>query len=86
MMFADDNTLRVAIAGDICMRNLTELMDAEFSRAALSEIQPILDNADVRLINLENPLIDSDRAIAKSGPSLKAKPENIAFLKEGHFH
>lgn len=86
MMFDDDNSLKVAIAGDVCMRNLTEHMDADFSRAALSEIQPILDNADVRLINLENPLTDSDKAIAKSGPSLKAKPENIAFLKEGRFH
>jgi len=85
-MIADDGILKVAIAGDICMRNITELVDADFSRAALSEIQPILDSADVRLINLENPFIDSDRAIAKSGPSLKAKPENIAFLGEGHFN
>ena len=42
-----NNTLSVAIAGDICMRNLTDIMDAEFSREALKEIQPVLDSADV---------------------------------------
>lgn len=85
-MHAGKNALEVAIAGDICMRNITELIDTDYSRAALSKMQPVLNRADVRLINLENPLTDGDKAIAKSGPSLKAKPENLVFLKEGRFH
>lgn len=80
-----NNTLSVAIAGDICMRNLTDIMDAEYSREALREMQPILDSADVRLINLENAIIDGGTAIHKSGPPLKGSPKNLVFLKEGHF-
>jgi len=80
-----NNTISVAIAGDICMRNLTEVMDAEFSRNALKEVQPILDKADVRLINLENAIIDGGTAIHKSGPPLKGSPKNLVFLKEGRF-
>lgn len=80
-----NNTLSVAIAGDICMRNLTDIMDAEFSREALKEIQPVLDSADVRMINLENAIIDGGTAIHKSGPPLKGSPKNLVFLKEGHF-
>jgi hypothetical protein len=85
MMQDKNNTLCVAIAGDICMRNLTDIMDAEYSREALREIQPILDRADVRLINLENAIIDGGTAIHKSGPPLKGSPKNLVFLKEGRF-
>jgi len=80
-----NNTISVAIAGDICMRDLTEVMDAEFSKNALKEVQPILDKADVRLINLENAIIDGGTAIHKSGPPLKGSPKNLVFLKEGRF-
>ncbi|HOJ10829.1 MAG TPA: CapA family protein [Clostridiales bacterium] len=80
-----NNKLIVGVAGDICMRNLAELMDAQYSKTALSKIQPILDKADVRLINLENAVIKGGTPIHKSGPPLKANPENLAFLKEGHF-
>ncbi len=67
------------------MRDLTEVMDAEFSKNALKEVQPILDKADVRLINLENAIIDGGTAIHKSGPPLKGSPKNLVFLKEGRF-
>ncbi|HHV97029.1 MAG TPA: CapA family protein [Clostridiaceae bacterium] len=84
-MSRKNNTISVAIAGDICMRDLTEVMDAEFSKNALKEVQPILDKADVRLINLENAIIDGGTAIHKSGPPLKGSPKNLVFLKEGRF-
>lgn len=84
-MTSKNNILSVAVAGDICMRNLIDKMDAEYSRSALAEIQPVLDKADVRLINLENAVIEGGTAIFKSGPALKASPKNLAFLKEGRF-
>ena len=80
-----NNKLSVGVAGDVCMRNLTDLIDAQYSRAALRKIQPILDRADVRLINLENAVIEGGMPIHKSGPPLKADPKNLVFLKEGGF-
>ena len=79
------NTLRIAVAGDFCARNLSEKIDTAYSKEILREIQPILDSADLRLINLENAVIDGGTAIAKSGPPLKALPGNLDFLKAGNF-
>lgn len=84
-MLNKDKTISVAVAGDLCLRNLIDLMDDKYSRAVLREIQPILDSADVRLINLENAIIQGGTAIYKSGPPLKGSPKNLVFLQEGHF-
>lgn len=75
----------VAVAGDICMQHRMNEIDAEFSKTALEQMQPVLQRADLRLINLENAVIDGGDAINKSGPALKARPENLVFLQEGRF-
>lgn len=85
-MVNKQDTISVIIAGDLCMINLIELMDAEYSRLVLRKIQPILDSADIRLINLENAIIKNGTPINKSGGAhLKANPENLVFLKQGNF-
>ncbi|NLB41720.1 MAG: CapA family protein [Clostridiales bacterium] len=85
-MSREKDTLKVAIAGDLCMRNLIDLMDEDFSRSALNDIQPVLNSADVRLINLENAILDEGIAINKSGAILKGEYKNLSFLKEGQFN
>lgn len=85
MGYIKNKTLHVAIAGDICMSDLPYKINRELTRAVLSKMQPVLNSADVRVINLENAIIDGGIAIKKSGPSLKAKPNDLVFLQEGRF-
>ena len=81
----NDTVSSVIVAGDFCARNMWDKIDRDYSRAALSGIKHILSDADLRIINLENAVIEEGRAIEKSGPPLKALPENCAFLEEGAF-
>ncbi len=44
-------------------------------------ILPVLQSADLRILNLECPLTQSANAIRKTGPNLKAHPDTIRALK-----
>lgn len=80
--------LKLVVAGDVCMRGQEDSMDAERARSILAPVQPILDAAHIRIANWENPTTASaaeGAPIAKSGAMLHSRPENIAFLQEGHF-
>jgi hypothetical protein len=63
-----ERILRVSVAGDLCMRNLTDVVDDTYSKEALRLVQPILARADFRLINLENAVIEEGTPIHKSKP------------------
>ncbi len=83
-----EQSLKAIFAGDLCMRGLEgRLSQAASSRQILAGIQPLLDQADLRLVNLENPLFAAGAAqpIAKTGPNLEGRPEDVAFLKAGGF-
>ncbi|MEA4889859.1 MAG: CapA family protein [Clostridiaceae bacterium] len=84
-MSQDNRSMQMILAGDLCMRDLSEKIDESYAQKILQDILPYLKQADIRLINLENPLTAADKPIAKSGPNLKGKPENIAFLTAGGF-
>ena len=74
--------ITVMLAGDVCFHNCDrERVDVEYGRRVLSEVMPILERADYRLMNLENPLVTSPTPIAKSGPPLYGIPKNIGFFK-----
>ena len=55
--------------------------DAEYM---LSEVKPYLEDADFRVVNMEEPLGDVNKyePISKSGPNLISSAENICFYKE----
>ena len=76
----------ILIAGDFCAHGLWEKL-SHGARAALAPLRDILSDAELRIINLENAVIENAgaRAIAKRGPALYALPENLAFLEEGRF-
>jgi poly-gamma-glutamate synthesis protein (capsule biosynthesis protein) len=80
-------SLKAVFAGDLCMREISGRVSAKESKQILAGIQPLLDAADLRLINLENPLFAAGEAkpIAKTGPNLEGRPEDVAFLKAGGF-
>jgi hypothetical protein len=56
-------------------------IDFKTSSQILASVQPILDQADCRIVNLENPLTGETDKIFKSGPNLKGERENIASSK-----
>jgi hypothetical protein len=47
----------------------------------LGDMQAVFVSADLRMVNLECPLTNSNVKIRKSGPHLKARPEAIEWLK-----
>lgn len=78
--------MKVVVAGDLCMRNLSGVLDEDYSKKVLKKIMPVINQGDLKVINLENPLLDGGNPIHKSGPPLKGSPEDIVFLKEGGFN
>ena len=84
-MSMSDGVSPVLVAGDFCARGLTEKLDRAYACRALSKLGGILPAAELRFINLENAVLEGGEAIAKSGPPLKALPENLVFLEEGGF-
>lgn len=78
-------SVKIIVAGDLCFRNVSDKINHEHSNQILSQIHPILQEADFRVINLENPLTNETTTIPKSGPHLKGAPENICFLEAGQF-
>jgi poly-gamma-glutamate synthesis protein (capsule biosynthesis protein) len=80
-----NQSIKIVIAGDLCLRNISSRINTESSEQILHSIQPVLRQADFRIINLEDPLTSETEPIHKSGPNLKGSPENICFLEAGHF-
>ncbi len=81
-----DARLRVVVAGDVCPRHSgLEAILAGKSQEILEDIQPYLDEAEIRLVQFEAPLTNAETAIDKSGPNLKCPPECIDFVKTGKF-
>ncbi len=78
-------TMKLVFAGDLCLRQISDKIDLESSRQILASIQPFLQQADCRIVNLENPLTEETDKIFKSGPNLKGDRENVAFLEAGRF-
>lgn len=77
-------SFRIAVTGDICPRfeGETDVL-AGRSRDILSEIQPVLDRADLRLAQWETVLTDTPDPILKCGPHLGVPTGCCDFLKKG---
>lgn len=74
--------LRIAVMGDICMEEYQDKMDTARAKGLLKEVKPVLDSADLRIANLENAIVEPKAPIAKCGPNLWQRPENMCFFKE----
>ena len=78
--------IKITITGDLCPINKTEtLVKNKQYRDIFHDVQPILQNSDLSVTNLECPLTQHENPISKTGPALKAKPETIEVLKIGNF-
>ncbi len=76
--------MRILIGGDVCFKVTREAAGAAYCRNVLRQVLPAFRQADVRLLNLENPLAlpGVGAPIVKSGPCISGLPQNLAFLQE----
>jgi hypothetical protein len=74
--------LNILIGGDLCPTPHNEwAFRAGDAQTLLSDMLPIFQEADLRIVNLECPLTDIDSPILKSGPALRAHPQCARGLK-----
>ena len=79
-------TLCLAIAGDTCPRGTAAPeISAGRSGKILEQVKPFLDGADLRLVQWETPVTDSDTPIIKSGPNIRCAPDSVKLLQAGRF-
>lgn len=71
----------ISIMGDISMRGQEQLTTVEQAEKILSHINPRLSHVDLRIANWENPTTKALTPIAKAGPPLHSKVENMCFLE-----
>ncbi len=77
-------TTKIAILGDICpTEDYRKLFDSNDPEQVLSGVVPILINADLTVANLEAPATERAKPILKTGPNLKASPNDLELLKKG---
>ena len=76
--------LNVTVSGDVCARGHEDTLNYAAARTLLADMLPVLESADVRIVNWENPTTDTEGfPISKSGAMLHSKPQNVEFLKAG---
>lgn len=74
------------IAADICpIGNNVPLLKAGDAQALYNDLLPELQSADLRLANLECPLVRQLSPIRKTGPVFDAPPECLNGIKAGGF-
>jgi len=75
--------MKMLLLGDVCPTNETAPLFAQKDITTLfSDVVTLFEKADYSFVNLECALTDSDNAIAKFGPNLKAPAETAQVLKE----
>ena len=82
----DGETLTLVIAGDTCPRE-TAAADVSAGRSGeiLEPVRKFFDDADLRLVQWETPVTDSDTPIIKSGPNIRCAPDSVKLLQAGNF-
>lgn len=78
--------MKLFITGDFCPINRADISNSSSQEILDDEFKKLVNEADYRVTNLECPLTTYNNPISKTGPALKANPENIRFLKENGFN
>lgn len=78
--------MKILITGDFCPINRADILNIDSKKVLDRGFQDILNQSDINITNLECPLTNSSKAISKTGPALKAHPENIKLLSEMGFN
>lgn len=80
--------MNVLIAGDFCdTYRVSDLIKKGQFDVFFSEIKPIVEAADVSVVNFEMPIVaEGAHPIKKSGVSLKGQPEAVEAIKYAGFN
>ncbi len=82
MSQAKNNIVKAIFMGDISVMHYEGQMDPAHAKNILSDLKPLLDSADVRVANLENPITEPISPIAKCGPNIWQTEKDLLLLKE----
>lgn len=76
--------MRIIIAGDLVptKQNIDLFYNGNIEELMGSELQSIWETADIRIFNLETPLVDKIDPIPKFGPNLFAPTETVNGIKK----
>lgn len=76
--------MRIIIAGDLVptKQNIDLFYNGNIEELMGSELQSIWETADIRIFNLEVPLVDKERPIDKCGPNLIAPTSTVKGIKQ----
>nr|MBQ5604519.1 CapA family protein [Bacteroidales bacterium] len=79
--------MKIVIAGDYCPRfRVNELIESGSWGTILNDIKPIIQEADLSVVNLECPIVSNDAMpISKEGPNLKCVAGSVDVLKDAGF-
>ncbi|WP_167619070.1 CapA family protein [Maribellus sediminis] len=81
-----ENKFSLCFGGDFCTSFMNPNDIASLDHTVFQELEPILSESDYAVINLENPITDSDSPIYKTGPNLKSTPGSLKPIKESGIH
>ena len=82
-MQKEDNTHRIIVAGDLIPAGKNQKLFEEGNAKAIfgEKIIDLFSKSDFSIFNLEGPLTDSNKAMEKTGPVIKASKECIKGIK-----
>jgi poly-gamma-glutamate synthesis protein (capsule biosynthesis protein) len=78
--------MKIFITGDFCPINRGDISQPNSGTLLDGSIRAIIDQADLRITNLESPLTNHPTPISKTGPPLKVDPKNIQLLNNNRFN
>lgn len=82
----NNEPINIFVSGDFAPTlRVNEVISKGDYRLLYNDILPIIKEVDIAITNLESPLVDGGKPIAKSGPNLKAPVKSIDAIKFAGF-
>lgn len=82
----NNESISIFISGDFAPRmRVNEVIAKEEYKLLYNDILPIIEASDIAITNLESPLVEDGKPIAKTGPNLKAPLKSIEAIKFAGF-
>lgn len=82
----NNESISIFISGDFAPRmRVNEVITKEEYKLLYNDILPIIEASDIAITNLESPLVEDGKPIAKTGPNLKAPLKSIEAIKFAGF-
>ena len=78
------STIKISILGDVCPTDdYRKFWD---DKTAFNTVSSLIQNSDLKIVNLECPATNESKPIKKCGPCLKAKPQDVELIKNAGFN